>query len=91
MKENNPFWYYLLHEHGGDEQAAEAEYKEHFRRAGRKSIKTRKRKCAQRESVTPTPDAYVALLLSLAPKLSDEQRVALAELLKPLRVGGGDR
>ncbi|BBZ41138.1 helix-turn-helix transcriptional regulator [Mycobacterium conspicuum] len=34
---------------------------------------------------TPDADSYVSLLLSLAPKLSDEQRVALAELLKPVR------
>lgn len=34
---------------------------------------------------TPDTDSYVELVLAQAPKLTEQQRVALAELLKPVR------
>lgn len=34
---------------------------------------------------TPDVDSYVDLILAQAPKLTDEQRTKLAELLKPAR------
>lgn len=37
----------------------------------------------------PATDAYVARLLSAAPPLKPEQRTKLAELLRPVRQGGG--
>lgn len=35
---------------------------------------------------TAEPDPYMRQLLNIAPPLSNEQRTALAELLKPVRI-----
>jgi hypothetical protein len=37
----------------------------------------------------PETDAYVARVLAAAPPLKSEQRAKLAELLRPVRRGGG--
>ena len=39
---------------------------------------------------TAPPDPYMRELLDSAPPLSDEQRTALAELLKPVRISAAD-
>ena len=35
-------------------------------------------------------DLYVDALVAAAPPLTDQQRTALAELLRPVRIHGGD-
>lgn len=43
----------------------------------------------RRDAATQRIEDYVKTVLAAAPPLTDEQRTALAELLKPVRRSGG--